>query len=529
VRHTSYVYLAALVVTACSTTGGGSPAGGDAADTGARQDASRDAAARKRDGATDAGRADAAHDATRHDGGVDATLDSGADATHDAPTDSAIDVSHEAAPADALADAAPDGLVDSGRDVNVTPVDGSVVDPCLLPGTVQFTMSGKTTVAGGSPSDPSLAFLTLPPGFCAHYFGTVPDARQIRFAPGGELFVASPTMISTGGDPTGALNAIVILPDDNLDGVADSRLTFLSFPAPSTTQGMLFTPGYFYYQDGTSPGTIINRVAYAAGERTPSGASEQVANLNAYTSSVHWPKAMDLADDGTIYVGNGGDQGESCVFPHPVHGAVYKIDPAPGGGHPNGQEVAQGLRNPISIKCRAGHNTCFGLELAKDYSAGTGGREKMFPIHAGDDWGFPCCATTNLPYQGSPSGTDCSGVVSDTNSFMIGDTPFSLEFEPGNWPGVWAGRAYVVTHGQAGSWKGARMVAIPMDASTGLPMASTDTDGGDVGMLDFATGWDDETLSHGRPAALAFSRDGRLFVANDNNGVIFWIAPMTPQ
>jgi hypothetical protein len=30
----------------------------------------------------------------------------------------------------------------------------------------------------------------------------------------------------------------------------------------------------------------------------------------------------------------------------------------------------------------------------------------------------------------------------------------------------------------------------------------------------------------GRPAALAFSGDGRLFVAGDDNGVIFWIAPM---
>jgi hypothetical protein len=45
-------------------------------------------------------------------------------------------------------------------------------------------------------------------------------------------------------------------------------------------------------------------------------------------------------------------------------------------------------------------------------------------------------------------------------------------------------------------------------------------------MTDFATGWDDGSLTHGRPAALAFSPDGRLFVANDNSGVIFWIAAM---
>jgi glucose/arabinose dehydrogenase len=76
-------------------------------------------------------------------------------------------------------------------------------------------------------------------------------------------------------------------------------------------------------------------------------------------------------------------------------------------------------------------------------------------------------------------------------------------------------------------WQGARMVAIPVNAATGLPTPSTDIEAGvNVGMVDFATGWDDGTLLHGRPSAVAFSRDGRLFVANDNNGLIFWIAPM---
>ena len=42
----------------------------------------------------------------------------------------------------------------------------------------------------------------------------------------------------------------------------------------------------------------------------------------------------------------------------------------------------------------------------------------------------------------------------------------------------------------------------------------------------FATGWDDGSREHGRPAAVAFAADGRLFLGNDNNGDIFWIAPL---
>jgi glucose/arabinose dehydrogenase len=152
----------------------------------------------------------------------------------------------------------------------------------------------------------------------------------------------------------------------------------------------------------------------------------------------------------------------------------------------------------------------------------------MVPIRQGDDWGYPCCASKDLPYS-AQAGADCSGVAQDSNAFFIGDTPFGVDFEPGLWPGTWAGRAYVVLHGAFGSFVGARMVAIPMDPTSGLPVPSTNAiDGGNEGMVDFASGWDvgDPTRGLGRPAAVAFSPDGRLFVGNDNNGVIFWIAPL---
>jgi glucose/arabinose dehydrogenase len=396
--------------------------------------------------------------------------------------------------------------------------DGSIMHPCSLPGAVQFTANGVVTVPGGAPDAPSLSFLTLPVGFCAHYYGTVGNARQIRFAPGGELFVASPTMGTTGGGQ-GGLNAIMVLPDDNQDGVADASLTFLG--NLSSTQGLLFANGAFYYQDQTR----ILRLPYKPGDRKAAGPGEQVVEVSIYTSGLHWPKALDMSDDGHIYVGNGGDQGEACVEPHPFHGGILEID-----GSAGGNPIVRGLRNPIAVRCARGHNRCFALELALDYSAGQGGREKLIPIQAGDDWGFPCCATQNLPYTGvtTTGGTtpNCSAVDAEGNGFLIGDTPFGVDFEPGRWPAPWAGRAYVVTHGAAGSWAGARLVGIPMDATTGLPTPSTDVNGTNQGLNDFATGWDDGTLTHGRPAAVTFAPDGRLFVANDNTGVIFWIAAM---
>jgi outer membrane protein assembly factor BamB len=103
---------------------------------------------------------------------------------------------------------------------------------------------------------------------------------------------------------------------------------------------------------------------------------------------------------------------------------------------------------------------------------------------------------------------------------------------------MWAGRVFIANHGSAGPWTGARLVSIAMDPTTGLPLPGTNytytgptPDGGpngDMGnLVDFATGWVTGNNTHGRPTAVAFSPDGRLFLTNDTTGEIVWIAPAT--
>jgi glucose/arabinose dehydrogenase len=429
------------------------------------------------------------------------------------------------------------------RDVDIIevappPTDGSVsATYCNMPGSFIYTADGISVVTGGKSDAPSLAWLSLPAGFCAHYFAHVGTARQVRVAPGGELFVASPSSPTAGGAPIG-LGAIVVLADDNHDGYADgdslphtdgstqSLPLFLS-GLPST-QGIAFAPGFFYYQDLSSGealpgGTAIKRIPYKSGQRTAKGTPEKIADISIYTSSVHWPKTLDIADDGTIYVGNGGDQAEECnsaVFPRPFAGGVLKI----GGGNPvGGTPVTSGFRNPISVRCQHGHNLCFTTELALDGSGGAGGREKVVPIRQGDDWGFPCCATANVPYDDVGGSPNCGSVAKEPVSFVIGDTPFGIDFETGVWPAPYKNNIFVTLHGAVGSWIGARVVAIPTD-SNGMPVPSSDL--GSSSFNDFAIGWDNGMLAEGRPAAIAFSSDGRAFVANDVDGDIFWIAPV---
>ena len=401
----------------------------------------------------------------------------------------------------------------------VTPTGTATVVPvhfCDLPGSVRTTAEGITVVPGGVSSEIDPRFLQLPDGFCAHPFARVPNVREMRFAPGGELFVASPSMFSTGGGQ-GGRNAILVLSDDDRDGNAEPAVSFLG--GISATHGMLFADSWFYYQNGSA----ILRLPYHKGDRVPAGESEKLIDITFYKSLVHWPKPIDQADDGTIYIGNGGDQGDPCDAASPFHGGVLALDPA----FPQGRQVSRGFRNPMSLRCARGYNRCYAVELSRDYTSAVGGREKVVPIRDGDDLGFPCCATRDLAYPDSPAGTDCSSVIEETGSFIVGDTPFDLAFETGLWPAPWSYRAYIPLHGVYGTWDGARLVALEMDPATGELRMGSDLSGQSSGaMMDFATGWDDRTRRWGRPAAVEFAEDGRLFIGNDANGDIVWVAPL---
>ena len=404
-----------------------------------------------------------------------------------------------------------------------TPTSGPFMPFCDLPGSLQFTEGGKVLVPGGAAGAPDLSWMTLPTGFCAHYYGRVGNARQLRVAPGGELFVASPSTLTTGGKGDEGLDAVVILPDDDLDGTADRTITFLD-DLPST-QGMLFANGYFYFQDRTR----IMRTPYAAGDREPSGPREEVVEISRATGRfedrLHWPKALDIADDGTIYVTNGGTQSESCDPTHPFRGGILKVD-----GTPGGAEVAKGFRNPIAVRCVRGFNRCYAIELAKDYTDEIGGREKLVPVREGDDWGHPCCATANQPYPDLRPVPDCSEVDREGGAFVVGHTPFDLDFEPGKWPPPWNNRVFIPMHGVFATWEGARIVSIGMDPVTGEVLMGSELPADSPGsLLEFATGWDDGPSGggpQGRPANVTFAPDGRLFLGNDNNGDIIWIAPL---
>ncbi len=427
---------------------------------------------------------------------------------------------------------APDAMANEGRASDApaddSPPQGHVAIPtsgfCALPGSVVYGAGGARVVLPGGGASTDFSWLTLPDGFCVHLFANVPNPREIRFAPGGELFVASPSASTQGGGMGEA--AVLVLADDDSNGVADIPYTVFLDDLPST-QGMLFTPGSFFYQDLT----VVRRLDYQRGQRQAPGPGQEVVNVAITAYGLHWPKSLDMADDGTIYVTSTSDDGEVCYTWRPFVGGILRID-----GSEGGREVAMGMRNPFVIRCRRGHGDCFALELTADYSGDKGGQEKLLRIENGADYGYPCCAAPNTPFEGvfplndagREEGTpNCAQVSPEIDAWIVGRTPMGLDFERGRWPAPWTNSAIVSMHGAFGSWAGAKVMTIDTDPATGRPLPASELDGGNASAFRvFATGWDDGKHDHGRPEDLTFSPDGRLFLTNDVIGDIVWIAPV---
>ena len=89
---------------------------------------------------------------------------------------------------------------------------------------------GKGTAYCDLPGTDASA-VQVPEGFCVREFATVAEARVMKFAPNGDLFVAAPSMGTPGG-AYGGRGGIVVLPDDDHDGRADAVLDY-STPTPA--------------------------------------------------------------------------------------------------------------------------------------------------------------------------------------------------------------------------------------------------------------------------------------------------------
>jgi glucose/arabinose dehydrogenase len=274
--------------------------------------------------------------------------------------------------------------------------------------------------------------------------------------------------------------------------------------------GLLFHGQELWYT--TSGGVFA--VTYHSGDRRAPTDTRMIADLSDPGAADRWTHTLAEAADGSIYVSRGQYDNETCPPPNRRGGAVLRIGP----GHDRHGDVAiTGLRNPLYTRCLP-WGTCYAAELSGDGWTGIGGKEKLVEIRDGEDFGYPCCVDRNMPNPFVQPTPDCRGTGVAVESFPLHDTPFGFDWERGVWPAPYTGAFFVAQHGEVGSWRNTVVKWASADATTHRPSPS---------LTDFVSGFSLQGPVMGRPADLLFAPDGRMFLADDQGGAIYWIAPRT--
>ena len=384
---------------------------------------------------------------------------------------------------------------------------------------------------------PTATGLSVPDDFCIREYTTVPiiEARVMRFAPNGDLFLAAPSM-STPGGATNGPGSILVLPDDNGDGRADSVLTFAGGSARpngscasvesdpdnlACVHGLAFSGEYLYYTRSDE----VRRIAYTPGMRSVAkGTSELVAILGgASISDIRWTHTLEQTKDGSLWVSRGRFDSSTCSNTEMETGAVFTL---PIQGAPKlplvPELVANGFRNPMYLRCSpASCGDCYTNELTGDGWDGVGGSEKLALLEKkGESWGYPCCVRRGAAAPTTGSTPDCTNVGAELVAIPLHYTPFGIDFERGTFPGVYRHAVFAALHGVVSSYGGSAVVALTVDPTSLRPTGET---------LEFVHGFGRPVggPAVGRATDVAFAPDGRLFVADDTSGKIYWVAPKT--
>jgi glucose/arabinose dehydrogenase len=278
--------------------------------------------------------------------------------------------------------------------------------------------------------------------------------------------------------------------------------------------GLVIGGGYVWFT--TSGG--VWRTPYVSGQRgeTPGGRQQFSMPRNFFGG--RWTHGLARSPSGALYTTNADSTGSMACSSTRDDGHIFSVD-----DHGVATVVATGFRNPMYARCHFNSETCLASELGEDEQR-PNAREKILRIRSGTWYGYPYCYAPNLVEQ-AICPENCAQVVAEEASFPISNTPFGLDWERGMWPGQYRNALFVALHGSFYSptpFEGASVVYTATDANH-IPISTQD-------WHPFVTGFSRGPGPLSRPADVAFSPDGRLYVADDTGHAIYWVAPLlTPR
>jgi glucose/arabinose dehydrogenase len=367
-----------------------------------------------------------------------------------------------------------------------------------------------------------------PAGFTVKAFATgLINPRNIYVGDNGDVFVAQANTEVKGIKKIGASiiganksqrmgtspNSIILLRDDNKDGVAERQVVFLA--GLNQPFGMLIINNYFYVANTDA----LWRYPYKTGDTVITAKGEKILSLPAGGYNNHWTRNLLANKNKTkiyITVGSGSNVAEHGIANEVRRANILEINP-----DGTGERIyASGLRNPVGIDWEPGSNVLWasvnerdelGDELVPDYA--TGVKENGFY-----GWPYAYFGQHTDPRMEKTQRPDlvAKAIVPD---IPLGSHTASLGlvfYKGASFPAKYRGGIFI---GQHGSWNrsvlsGYKVVFVPF--ANGKPSGEPE---------DFLTGFISDLSKkevYGRPVNLALQQNGSLLLADDAGNIV-WV------
>jgi glucose/arabinose dehydrogenase len=226
----------------------------------------------------------------------------------------------------------------------------------------------------------------------------------------------------------------------------------------------------------------------------------------------HPNRTMDFGPDGKLYISIG-TLCNDCKESDREAATMIQVDPSTG----KRMIFASGLRNTIGFDWHPQTNELWGMDNGGDAKGDDWPPEELNNIKEGKNYGYPFAYSKKEvdKTREDPAGNSKEKWVETTEpssaEYQAHMAPIGFQFFPAG--SSYSGDALVSWHG---SWNRSKPVGFKVQRirfSNGKP----------VGAEDFLTGFLKDKTRFGRPAGVAITASGTVYISDDANGVLYSI------
>ena len=361
--------------------------------------------------------------------------------------------------------------------------------------------------------------LSVPNPFKIAVAANVSGARELAFAPNGDLFVG-----------TNSGNVYIVLNAEAQSPQAQVFATMNDSPAAGVAFSLQNSSLYVGTQSG------VYRIPYTTGDKTAQSPPVLIASVRTGSpppgsdGDVHRTTSVAISG-GTVFVAVGSSC-NACTEIDPTRATIHQMA-LDGSGMIT---KATRIRNAIALAINPQTNTLWAGDAGQD-SLATGHPYEFFDgvtLHSGvADYGWPECEENQIAYT---QGANCTNTVAPRVEFLGYETIIGAAFYPVNpsgsyaFPSQYRGGAFVAMHGSWHQPNGCnvppRVAFVPMNGDS--PVTPVDWNDPTKQWSDFVSGYQrgcDQSTRVGRPTGITVGPQGDLFVADDQTGNIYRIRP----